>query len=91
MLLAVEGNLGRAIEEATAAVSIWEATPKREGVQLASALNVLAAVYCRAKRWPEAEEANTVGQALAERFSLPFHFASPEEPDDTAPRWWDSR
>jgi hypothetical protein len=41
--------------------------------------------------WPEAEEASTVGQALAERFSLPFHFASPEAPDDAAPRWWDSR
>jgi hypothetical protein len=41
--------------------------------------------------WPEAEEANTVGRALAERFGVPFHFASPDEPDDTTPRWWDSR
>lgn len=41
--------------------------------------------------WPEADEASTVGRALAERFSVPFHFASPEEPDDMAPRWWDAR
>lgn len=40
--------------------------------------------------WPEAEEARTIGQALAERFGVPFHFASPETPDDEAPRWWDS-
>ncbi|GII58997.1 hypothetical protein Pth03_73860 [Planotetraspora thailandica] len=39
--------------------------------------------------WPEAEEAGVVGQRLAERFNVPFHFASPEMPDDTAPRWWD--
>ncbi|MDH6580256.1 hypothetical protein [Kitasatospora sp. MAP5-34] len=39
--------------------------------------------------WPEAEEANTVGRALAERLGLPFHFASPSTPDDSTPRWWD--
>jgi len=57
MLLAAEGDLGRAIEQAKTAVSIWETTPKGKEVQLASALNVLAAVYCRAKRWYEAEAA----------------------------------
>jgi hypothetical protein len=41
--------------------------------------------------WPEAEEADAVGRALADRFGVPFHFASPDRPDDTAPRWWDSR
>jgi hypothetical protein len=41
--------------------------------------------------WPEAEQANTIGRALAERLSVPFHFASPETPDDEAPRWWDHR
>lgn len=39
--------------------------------------------------WPEAQEASTIGRRLAERFGIPFHFASPEEPD-FAPRWWDS-
>jgi hypothetical protein len=39
--------------------------------------------------WPEALEASTIGRRLAERFGVPFHFASPEKPD-FAPRWWDS-
>lgn len=37
--------------------------------------------------WPEAVEAETVGRALAERFGVPFHFASPDQPDYDAPRW----
>ena len=37
--------------------------------------------------WPEAQEAETVGRALAERFAVPFHFASPSQPDLDAPRW----
>ncbi|MGW5640989.1 hypothetical protein [Streptomyces sp. NPDC003832] len=37
--------------------------------------------------WPEAQEAETVGRALAERFAVPFHFASPDQPDLDAPRW----
>jgi hypothetical protein len=37
--------------------------------------------------WPEAREAETVGRALATQLSVPFHFASPDEPDDEAPRW----
>ncbi|WP_242911509.1 hypothetical protein [Actinomadura terrae] len=41
--------------------------------------------------WPEAAEASSVGRALAERFDVPFHFASPETPDDEAPRWWDAQ
>ncbi|MFF2566663.1 hypothetical protein [Streptomyces sp. NPDC058084] len=40
--------------------------------------------------WPEAEEAFAIGSALAERCGVPFHFASPDEPDDDAPRWWDA-
>lgn len=39
--------------------------------------------------WPEAREAATVGRRLAERFGVPFHFASPGKPD-FGPRWWDS-
>jgi hypothetical protein len=39
--------------------------------------------------WPEAQEAGIIGRGLAERFGVPFHFASPDEPD-FAPRWWDS-
>ena len=40
--------------------------------------------------WPEAQEASVIGRGLAERFGVPFHFASPDEPDCFAPRWWDS-
>nr|WP_237417996.1 hypothetical protein [Actinomadura rayongensis] len=40
--------------------------------------------------WPEAEEATTVGRTLAERLGVPFHFASPQTPDNEAPRWWDT-
>ncbi|MFH8684983.1 hypothetical protein [Streptomyces lydicus] len=31
--------------------------------------------------------AERVGSALAARLSVPFHFASPDTPDDEAPRW----
>ncbi|GGV05933.1 hypothetical protein GCM10010495_17420 [Kitasatospora herbaricolor] len=34
-----------------------------------------------------APEASPVGQALAERLGVPFHVASPDLPDDSAPRW----
>ncbi|WP_225850777.1 hypothetical protein, partial [Streptomyces sp. HPF1205] len=37
--------------------------------------------------WPEAQEAATIGRALAEHFDVPFHFASPDRPDLDAPRW----
>ncbi|PSM42363.1 hypothetical protein C6Y14_14095 [Streptomyces dioscori] len=37
--------------------------------------------------WSEAQEAGTVGRALAEQFGVLFHFASPDQPDDEAPRW----
>jgi hypothetical protein len=37
--------------------------------------------------WPEAQEATTVGRALAEHLRVPFHFASPDQPDLDAPRW----
>jgi hypothetical protein len=36
--------------------------------------------------WPEALEASIVGQRLAERLGIPFYFASPEKPDNFAPR-----
>ncbi|MFI6514161.1 hypothetical protein ACIBF1_01215 [Spirillospora sp. NPDC050679] len=38
--------------------------------------------------WPEAVEAARVGAEVAARLGVPFHFASPDEPDDEAPRWW---
>ena len=41
--------------------------------------------------WPEAQEAVRTGTALAEHFGVPFHFASPDDPDDEAPRWRASR
>ncbi|MFD4273135.1 hypothetical protein R2B67_15005 [Streptomyces cyaneofuscatus] len=36
---------------------------------------------------PSAAVADRSGRALAARLSVPFHFASPETPDDEAPRW----
>jgi hypothetical protein len=36
---------------------------------------------------PSAATADTTGRALAAHFSVPFHFASPDAPDDEAPRW----
>jgi hypothetical protein len=38
--------------------------------------------------WPEAAEASEHGRAVAGALGVPFHFASPEHPDDQAPRWW---
>ncbi|QIQ07007.1 hypothetical protein [Streptomyces liangshanensis] len=35
----------------------------------------------------EATAAETAGGALAAHLSVPFHFASPDTPDDEAPRW----
>ncbi|MFF8380140.1 hypothetical protein ACF07V_28865 [Streptomyces sp. NPDC015661] len=35
---------------------------------------------------PEAAAAALVGRALAEHLAVPFHFASPDTPDDEAPR-----
>jgi hypothetical protein len=31
--------------------------------------------------WPEAEEAQTTGRALADHFGVPFHFVSPDAPE----------
>lgn len=38
-------------------------------------------------RHPVAVAAERAGSALAEYLSVPFHFASPDTPDDEAPRW----
>ncbi|MEU8920435.1 hypothetical protein AB0D10_05775 [Kitasatospora sp. NPDC048545] len=40
-----------------------------------------------AGRLAAAEAAERAGRALAEHLSVPFHFASPDTPDDEAPRW----
>ncbi|WP_406448968.1 nucleotidyltransferase domain-containing protein [Streptomyces sp. NBC_00876] len=37
------------------------------------------------------DEVARTGRELGERFGVPFHFASPEVPDDSLPRWWDGR
>lgn len=37
--------------------------------------------------WPEAALAHRLGTTLAERFAVPFHFPSPDEPNDAAPTW----
>ncbi|MFF7777339.1 hypothetical protein ACFZCG_23285 [Streptomyces tanashiensis] len=36
---------------------------------------------------PAATAAAAAGRALAEHLSVPFHFGSPDTPDDGAPRW----
>ena len=41
--------------------------------------------------WPEAQEAEATGRALARHFGVSFHFASPDVPDDAAPRWREAR
>ncbi|MER5487495.1 hypothetical protein ABT024_30385 [Streptomyces sp. NPDC002812] len=41
----------------------------------------------RHQRHPVAVAAERAGRALAEHLSVPFHFASPDTPDDEAPRW----
>lgn len=40
--------------------------------------------------WPEAQEATELGTRLAEHFSVPFYFDSPDEPDLPEVRWWDT-
>ncbi|MEU1289419.1 hypothetical protein [Kitasatospora sp. NPDC005856] len=40
-----------------------------------------------ARRLLCAAAAERAGRALAEHLSVPFHFASPDTPDDEAPRW----
>ncbi|MFF0474711.1 hypothetical protein [Streptomyces sp. NPDC004284] len=38
-------------------------------------------------RRPEATAAEAAGRALAGHLAVPFHFGSPDTPDDEAPRW----
>ncbi|MFJ9945143.1 hypothetical protein [Streptomyces erythrochromogenes] len=46
----------------------------------------LATVYSRRDRDPS-EAAAEAGTSLADHLGVPFHFASPDDPDDEAPRW----
>ncbi|WP_225827149.1 hypothetical protein [Streptomyces naphthomycinicus] len=41
----------------------------------------------RHSRHPASTAAERAGRALAAHLSVPFHFASPDTPDDEAPRW----
>ncbi|MEX0168850.1 hypothetical protein [Streptomyces sp. LMG1-1-1.1] len=41
----------------------------------------------RTPRHPSAVVAEEVGRTLAAGLAVPFHFASPDTPDDGAPRW----
>ncbi|MEV6768656.1 ADP-ribosylglycohydrolase family protein [Nocardia sp. NPDC051030] len=41
--------------------------------------------------YPEAREATSVGQAVADTLGMPFHFTSPDRPDIHLPRWWDEQ
>ncbi|MGW0608412.1 hypothetical protein [Streptomyces sp. NPDC002644] len=47
----------------------------------------LATVRWRTGGPPPAQAAAQAGRALAERLGVPFHFPSPDVPDDQAPRW----
>ncbi|MEV6757517.1 hypothetical protein [Streptomyces sp. NPDC051214] len=46
----------------------------------------LAVIHRSPDRSP-ASAATQAGQALADHLGVPFHFASPDTPDDRAPRW----
>ncbi|GIJ48047.1 hypothetical protein Val02_49330 [Virgisporangium aliadipatigenens] len=41
--------------------------------------------------WPEAQQAFEQGRAVAQQLGVPFHFASPQEPNEDLPRWWDAQ
>jgi hypothetical protein len=47
----------------------------------------LATVYHRPDSPPPGVAAAQAGRALASHLGVPFHFASPDLPDDDAPRW----
>jgi hypothetical protein len=47
----------------------------------------LATVYHRPGEPPPGIATAEAGHALAHRLGVPFHFASPDVPDDEAPRW----
>ncbi|WP_031079832.1 hypothetical protein [Streptomyces sp. NRRL S-118] len=47
----------------------------------------LATVYHRPDGAPPGVAAAEAGRALADRLGVPFFFASPDVPDDDAPRW----
>ncbi|WP_246203611.1 hypothetical protein [Streptomyces tailanensis] len=47
----------------------------------------LATIYERRDGPSPATPATETGQALAHHLGVPFHFASPDVPDDQAPRW----
>ncbi|MEU8031677.1 hypothetical protein [Streptomyces sp. NPDC049099] len=47
----------------------------------------LATVYRRRGGPSPSAAAAEAGRALADHLGVPFHFASPDDPDDEAPRW----
>ncbi|MFP3986232.1 hypothetical protein U9R90_01735 [Streptomyces sp. E11-3] len=47
----------------------------------------LATVHHRPGEPPPGTAAAAAGRALADSLRVPFHFASPDSPDDQAPRW----
>ncbi len=47
----------------------------------------LATVYDRRGEAPPSKAAAEAGRALADHLGVPFHFSSPDVPDDEAPRW----
>ncbi|MGW7043556.1 hypothetical protein ACWGDT_12745 [Streptomyces avermitilis] len=47
----------------------------------------LATVHHRVGGPPPGTRAAEAGRALADHLGVPFHFASPDVPDDEAPRW----
>jgi len=51
----------------------------------------LATVYHHPDGTPPGVAAAEAGRALADHLGVPFHFASPDSPDDAAPRWRTAR
>ena len=41
--------------------------------------------------WPEVAQARRIGEAVAARLGVPFHFTDPDASDIGLPRWWDTQ
>ncbi|WP_244883767.1 hypothetical protein [Streptomyces zhihengii] len=87
--------LAAALPDRVAAVeAIWDGNTVHDWfVDLVAVLDApegeirLATIYHRPGSPPPGAAATEAGGALAAHLQVPFHFASPEVPDDDAPRW----
>jgi hypothetical protein len=61
--------------------------PAGEGALATAGESDLAIVHHRSGDPSPSAVAAEAGRALADHLGVPFHFASPDDPDDEAPRW----